>query len=453
MTSPGAAIAVLAAAPSVAWAVVGAGYLSDDFSLANQLRSQGVVTTVRYLGRPLGGLYHALVVATLGERPAAQALLLAGLNAAVAVAVWLALRAVLDDRTALVAALVFAVAPNRAATRLWFICGPNVLALALVAVGAVALLRSGRLGWAMAAFLAGMLLYEGAAGVAALALGWWWLEDRRARLGRAVAAGGVLAVTAAGVLAASPKVRFSRPEPFRNLGTLGQGTLGQGLWGSHVLGAAGILAAAALVGWALATLLPSFRRRASPLRFAALAGACLLVAGAAPFAVNGAPFAVAGIFDRFNLVTDVGASVLVGGLLAALVARTERLGWLVVGAVVAALAAGNAADVSSFHAAVVAGRALEHQVVADVDPGTGRVVVVPPLGGTQGVGAFILDGDLTAALVLHHGTAWAGVEMPGTVPTCAALRVAARRGTVVVYDRLTRTIVPATDPAACRYAT
>ncbi|HET7489457.1 MAG TPA: hypothetical protein VFJ85_16135 [Acidimicrobiales bacterium] len=455
VTSPATLIAVLAAAPSVAWAIAGAGYISDDFSQTYQIRETGVIATTRYLGRPLNGLFHAFLAAAVGERPFARALILAGLNAVLAVAVWYALRTVVSPTTAFIAAVLFAVVPNRAATRLWFVCDANVAGVILVAVGAVVLLRHNRIVWAVSLFLAGMLLFEGGAGLAGAAVAWWWWAgDRRARSTPALVAMAALGATALALVVASPKrAPGSPPHPFHDLWSIGPGTFGLGFWGSKALGAVGTLAVLLVCGWAAAAFLPSFRRPGSPLRNDAVAGACLVVAGAAPFAVGSSPFAVTGVFDRNNLVSDIGACVLVAALLAVVVRWQPRLGWLLTGAVVVVLAAANPSDIAHWRAAVIEGRTLERRVVADVDPSAGDIVVVPPLPGTNGVAQFIEEGDLRAALILHHGAAWSSVSMPGFDPTCAELRARAAVSDrpLFVYDRITRRLSPATDAGICRH--
>lgn len=399
--------------------------------------------------RPAVGPYYVFAYQALGDRPVLQALLMGALNAVAALLVWRALVEVVAGRTALLAALAFAVVPNRGATRLWFVLGPNLVSLACLAGGAFLLLRRGRVGPAAALFVVGILAHEGIAGVAALVIAWWWFQDRRARL-RPAAAGlaPVAAITAMAMLV-SPKRDGGSPGPFANLDTLGAGQLGAGFWGSDLLGSVGMVVLVAVATWSVATtVLPSFRRP-SALRREVLIGSALLAAGTAPFALGGAPFAVRGIFDRNNLVPDLGSCLVVAALLAAAVRKSRPLGAAVATLVLAVLAAGNVQDVLDYREAAREGDALVDAVLADVDPGIGRVVVVPPLAGATGVAQFILDSDLSAALQLRHGPEWASVRMPTRRPRCADLLAAAAGEPVFVYDRVGRTLTRLPDPEAC----
>lgn len=260
-------------------------------------------------------------------------------------------------------------------------------------------------------------------------------------------------VAAAGALfVLSPKRSGDSPGPFDNVRTMGPGTLGLGFWGNAVLGVVGTVVVLAAVGWALATLLPSFRRLGSQLGRELLIGATVLVAGAGPYIVGGAPFAVRGIFDRNNLVPDLGSCLLVAALLVAAVGRWGRPAWVGTALVLGVLAAGNATDIADYRHAVDEGRTLERAIVADVDPAAGDVYVLPPLRGEHGVAGFILDADLPAALALHHGPVWRSVRMPPRPPTCADLlaHAGATGRPALVYDRIDRRLLPPPDPRACR---
>jgi hypothetical protein len=447
-------IAVLAAIPSIAWGLAGADYLSDDFWVAHELVANGVLEGAMNLSfeapaRPAVGPYYVLAYQVLGDRPVLHAVLMGSLNALVALLVWRALREVVTSRTALLAALAFAVVPNRGATRLWFVLGPNLVSLACLAGGAFLLLRRGRVGTAVALFVVGILAHEGIAAVAALVIGWWWLQDRRARLRpAAVALAPVAAITTVALLV-SPKRGGSSPGPLANLDTLGAGQLGAGFWGSDLLGAIAMVVLVAAATWSIATtVLPSFRGP-STVRREVLIGCALLAAGAAPFALGGAPFAVRGIFDRNNLVPDLGSCLVLAALLAATVRLSRPLGTVVATLVIVVLAAGNVQDVRDYRDAAREGDALVEIVLADVDPSVGRIVVVPPLPGDTGVAQFILDSDLNAALQLRHGPEWASVRMPARTPRCADLVAASAGEPVFLYDRIDRTLIPLPDGEAC----
>ena len=445
---------MLAAIPSIAWGFAGADYLTDDFWVAHELVANGLVDGAMNLSfeapaRPAVGPYYVLAYQLIGDRPVLHAFLMGALNALVALLVWQALRQVVSNRTALLAALALAVVPNRGATRLWFVLGPNLISVACLAGGALFLLRRGRVGHASALFVLGILAHEGVAGVAALVIGWWWLQDRRGRLRpAAVALAPVAAITAVALLV-SPKRDGNSPGPLSNLDTLGAGQLGAGFWGSDLVGALGMVVFVAAATWCIATtVLPSFRRPLT-VRREVLIGCALLAAGAVPFALGGAPFAVRGIFDRNNLVPDLGSCLILAALLAAAVRRSRPVGSAVAALVIAVLAAGNVQDVQDYREAADEGESLVDAVLADVDPAMGSVIVLPPLSTDTGIAQFILDSDLNAALQLRYGSDWASVRMPPRAPRCADLLAAAAGQPVFLYDRVDRTVTRLPDEDAC----
>ena len=442
--------------PSIAWGLTGADYLTDDFDVAHRISSMGVVEGAFDLSfdapaRPLVGPYYLLLYEVIGERFLVQALLMGALNAALTVVVWAALRAVVGARTALLAALVFAVVPNRASTRLWFVLGPNLLAATCIAAGAVLLVRRRKMA-ATTLFVTGILNYEGVAGLAAMVLIWWWWQDRSERLRYAAMALVPVVVATATIWVLSPKRDGNSPGPFMNLDTIVPGLLGAGFWGMRGLAPLGMIAIIVAAVWCVATRLPSFRREGSPLPHELLVGSCLLGAAAAPLVVGGAPFAVRGIFDRNNLAPGVGSCLLVGAVLAAVWRWWSAVGWTATVVVVAVLAAGNVHDVRDYREAVGDGHALVEALLEDVDPTIGEVVVRPPMPGTTGVAQFIYAGDLTAAMTLRHGDRWSMISIPAKAPLCIDLNppAGARDRPVFVYDRIDRTVLPASGSRACR---
>lgn len=452
------AIALLAAFPSILWAARGADYLTDDFPVARLIAREGLLQGGWQLGtvgpaRPAAAPYYLLVYDVIGANVIAQALLLAALNALVAVIVWRALLTVVSEHTALLAATVFAVAPNRGATRLWFQLGPYLVALACLAVGAALLLGRDRYVSGAALVVLSILTYEGVAGVALLCVGGWLLQQRGRRWPPAAAVVAVAGSAIATMWVLSPKRDAEGPGPFDHVDTIGSGVLGAGFWGNELLGAIGILAVLLAVTLTLVTFLPSYRRHDLVQR-EVLIGAAIVVMAVGPFVVGGAPFAARGIFDRNNLVPGIGVSLIVGALLAAAWRWRAGTGAVLAAGVVTVLAVGNVQDVQDYRAAVREGRALERDVVRDIDPTIGTVVVLPPLAGERGVAQFILDNDLTAALELHYGSEWSSVSMPYRVETCRhRLEAALEAGRpALIYDRLTRHLELVDSAAACDVA-
>lgn len=446
------ALVALSAWPSALWAS-GAGYLSDDYVVARNLQRAGLLRGLWDLAtvapaRPGAAPYYLAVYEGIGSHSAIQALVLAALNALVALAVWQAMRAVVRERTATVAALVFAAAPNRGATRMWFQVGPYLVAVGLVALVVVLLWRADRPLLAATLAVLAVLTYEGTAGVAVAAFGGWAVGDPRARRWPAFSALTAIAAAALAAWASSPKLDVDGPGPFEHAGTIPSGLLGSGLWGHDAAGAVGLAALVAGLGVLVASYLPSFRRP-GPLRREVLIGTALTALAVGPFLVGGAPFAVRGIFDRNNLVPGLGVCLILGAVLGTLAGR--RLGVAVVAVVLGGMSVANLGDLADYRAAVDDGEALRAAVLEDVDPTAGTVVVVPPLDESRGVEAFILDGDLTAALELTAGEAWASVVMPERPETCRRIVAQAiGAGAIVhVYDRLDRTVRPAGGVEVC----
>jgi hypothetical protein len=242
-----AGLAVVAGAPSVAWGMLGSDYLTDDFWVALAFERDGIVKGVSDLAfvvpaRPASALYYLIIYQGIGQHPLLQALLMAVINGAAAVFVWLALRCVVQERTALITALLFAVGPNRSATRMWFAVGPYPLAVACLAVATVVLYRRDRIGWAGALLVTGVLLSEGTAVLALLVLVPWVLEDARGRWRGALVAAGSVIAAALFMFVLSPKRGQVGPGPFDYVETISHGLFGRGFWGQSVLGDLAVIA-------------------------------------------------------------------------------------------------------------------------------------------------------------------------------------------------------------------
>lgn len=455
----GLGLALLAALPSLAWAVAGADLLTDDFVVTRGLQTSGLVAGMWDLAfeapaRPGAAPYFVVTFLGIGDHPMVQALLMALLNGAAVVVLWRLLARVVSRDAALAAALVFALVPNRGSTRLWFAVGSNLFGLILVGVGAVVLLERKRPWLAGAVLAAAVLTYEGTAGLAGAVVVGWWLLDAGRRTRQAVGLLGILGGAALLLFVLSPKHDVEGPGPFENARTTVEGLLGFGFWGSRGLGTLGALVLLGLVAASASTLAPSLRGRQSTLTREVLIGAGLALAAALPFLVGGAPFAVRGIFDRNNLVPGVGVALVLGAALAALVRRNRPFGLALGSLVLGVLAFGNVQDVRDYRQAVIDGHELVAAILDDVDPLAGGTVVVPPLPGSTGVEQFILSGDLTAALEMRQGPEWGAVAMYETAEGCEErIEADLDAGRAVrVYDRLSREVDAVDDPSACRPA-
>lgn len=447
-------VAALAMGPSALWAANGASYLSDDFAVALELHQRGIVDGLAHLafnqtGRPLAGIYYVLIYDVVGRQMVLQALVLGALNALVALVLIRALRVIVQPWTAAIAGLVFAVIPNRSATRLWFVTGPNLLALLAVLLAVLALTRTRPAVWSAGSLLvAGIWMHEGVGGLALLVILWWGWQDRPARMARAASLAAAVCVALGVVFALSPKRADDGPAAFDNLATATQGVLGAGVWGTGLATVGALVILVAVVIGAV-NLIPSFRR--SRLLDPLAVGGVLVLGGLAPFVAGGAPFATRGVFDRNNLVADVGVCVVLGTLLSLLLARHRVIGTAAVLVLVLAMGSATVNDVDDYRAATARGRELRIELVRALDDEPGVVLVVPRMDEGVGVEQYILNGDLTADLVLRMGPSWSRVSMPYSVERCRQVVDAALRSgeQVRIYQRDLRAVLTVGSPSAC----
>lgn len=434
------AVAVIAALPSLVWAVAGASFLSDDWAVWGVLDRRGVLDGMWQLGfeqpaRPLSAPYYAFVYLVLGDLPVLQGALIAAINAGLVVALWRLGRHLVPHRLLLPAVVGFALLPNHASTRLWFVVGTYPLALLLAALG-LRHLVSGRAATAVPWLVASCVLYEGTVAFTVAVIVAWALPAVPERWRPAAAAAVPTVVVAALLFLLSPKRGSDGPSPFSNVSSLVPAQLGNGLWSdplvAQVLGR-GLLA---LVVFALATpMLPSFRTDNLELRWIRI-GAGITLISAAPFVYAGAPFATLGVFDRNNLVPSVGTAIVLAGAWTLARERWPRLGATLALVVAAVFFAFSLVDVGNWRDAAADGervlgsvaRALEG-VELDRDQ---LIVVVPEQPGLhRAVADFIYDGDLREALRYRTGERWERLVLVENGP-CTSPGL--RGGTVTILD-------------------
>jgi hypothetical protein len=441
-------LAALAAAPSLAWAARGADLLTDDYGHLLVYRDTGAAGALwswatENPARPVAALYHLLTYGLVGDRPALQALVLAIVNGACAAAIWGWGRRWGAPHLSLGAALLFAVAPNRTASRYWVATGNYVLAPLLALVG-YHLLRDKQRPWLAAlAFTAAILTLEAVIGLVLAMLVAWVVVDPRERWTAAtlVLLPGVLAALV--VTAMSPKVGVHDFDIVLSLQTLPYGLFGVGLWGDLAPLGLVLLAVAFVIG--LAGALPSFGvvlDRTRDLRVAL--GVIALTM--APFVLTARFFSGRGFFDRSNTIP----LVVIGALFAALVdlvdTRARRLLLGPVAAAAVAVYSLNLGGLEDYRAAAAEGRTVTERLVADVPAGGGTVVVVPPGEYHSGAVAFVYPGDLAAAMRLRH-PAFGPVLMPSSEAACIAMTHG--EGDVSLYDwRRRSTVSPTRDGCA-----
>lgn len=406
-------VLVLAGAgPTVVWALSGGDLITDDWPLTAGVRFGGfwptLVEYVDFLGRPLSALAFCIQYAAFGSHPLGLFLVLAALNAVVALLVLAVAERLLPRRLAVTTAVVWAVLPNRGSTRLWAAMLPAVLALALLLLAGIVLTqRRGRPLVAGLLIAVATLAYEAVVFVGLAALGLWGWRRGRTAWGEAALAGTGPLLCAGYVVMNSPKLAgdVSVP-PFTHGTQLVAAHVGTGTFGSPA--AAVVLSAALLARLTLAvvrTTFPAFRPATAEDK-AVLAGVGLLLLGALPFLFAGFPFATDGIFDRGNLVADLGTSLFLAGSLCSLLrAVTHPISVSLVAGMLTWLLALNSVDVRNYLGAVHDGRRLVKQLdrAFPVIPAAG-VLVVPTLPNRGGVAMFISEGDLAQRLRIARGT-------------------------------------------------
>ena len=394
---------VAGALPSLVWAAKGADFIHDDWGVAAAFRTNGVwdatVDRLTSIGRPLSAVYDGLTYGLLGARPWAHVLVMAALNGLAAVLVLRVSIRLLGVGVAAWVTAVWVALPNRAATRLWIVMGPQVLALCLLLAGVLLLLQTRPVpaGLVMGA---GILAYEAVAALALAAVAAFWFQNRRqAGLRSVVASLAPIVVAVAVVFAVSPK--DANGTTFFARAT----TVFAAHWGTGVYGArwayAGALVVLVAASVALARfVVPGFT--ATTCDRLVLSGITIALLGAVPYFPGGFPFATDGIFDRGNMMPGLGTALVLGALLSCLIS-SQAVAGLVAGAVVVSYVGSlNAVDLRDYRQAVQDGAELRRQLAIDVPTIDAPLLVVPQLPNRGGVSQFIEQGDLGAALRLER---------------------------------------------------
>ena len=424
------------ALPSLVWAFWGAGLIQDDWDYANSIHFTGWLEALRYRAltqpaRPLQGVWYTLTFGLFHTHPLPHALALAALNAVAAALVFVVADRLWGRRIGIATALVWVVLPNRGSARLWFSVAPAMLALCLLLTGVLLLLN--RRPWAAAVVLtASVLTYES---VVALALGavvvWTW-RRRHERWRAGLVMAGTTVAAAAYIWARSPK-REAPVHAFRHAGGWLSSLIGTGVFGRGWLATVGGLAIGIWVGVAIVrVVLPGFD--ASREERVAVQGGLVLVLGLAPFLGTGFSVATDGIFDRGNILPDLGLAVVVGALLVSLYERARLVLPVVAVLFVAVPLVLNGRDLSDYRRAVRDGNRLQAQLKTDVPAFDHPLVIGPPLNNDGGIAQFIADYDMTAYLQLERDNANLHARMAASDQDWRTAPDALR------YDRLRRRV-------------
>lgn len=433
-----ALVALLGAAPSVAWALRHPALLHDDWSYASWVHFRGVWKTIYQVGthtngRPLQAVFFGITYGLFGAHPVPHALLLGALNGVAAALLYCVVRRFGDHRLGLLAALVWTALPNRSSSHYWFSAAPIVLAVCLLLAGVLAL-SNGRRGWAVVALVAGVLTYEAVGVLSVVAIAAWAWRGGRRRAVPAVAMTVPLAASAAWLWEHSPKAGGVRP--LADAGRWISTQYGAGIFRSPVataLGSAALLAVVALA--AARTVAPGFA--ATRLDRAVLIGLAVSVGGLLPFLAIGFPVTTDGFFDRGNVVADLGTAVMLAAALALVLEHLPAIArHATAAAVVLGLAWPGVASLSTYVAAADAGRHLEADLAADVPQrDVGPLVIGPPLSHNGGVAELVTSWDTSAYLELARHDPVIEARMACT----AADFLTARESDS--YDRITRVLV------------
>lgn len=442
---------------TIAYAIGGAGYISDDYYMEDIVRNDGVIDAMVFFGfeapaRPLMGPYFAILYGVLPHFAGAQWLLLAAVNGLATLALWVYTRRTVGVEIGIYATAVFILLPNHSAVRFWHAGGNIALAVALVLLAAVCL-HAGRSPWLGGALLvAGMLVYEAVFGLAIGLIGCWLIEARfvgtdrlsameiRRRVRVAAVMATMLTVAALTAYLRSPKrVSLEQTGPGWPDRQALDGLLGEGLTGASGLGVISLVVVAGACAWGVASFLPSFGANRSDIDRGFRFGAVLLVSSTAPLIYVGREFGVSGVFDRDNYVPSVGIVLLIGSVWALAASRFRTASHIAAVALLMWLASATIDDLGEYRDAVARGDALVEELVRNVDPSGSTVIVVPPLENWRNLEAFIYPADLAIALTWFHGEEWRNTRMPWTTGACVEIaeESLASGHEVVVYDRRT----------------
>ena len=315
-------LAILAAMPSLLWLLDRPDFLTDDFGHALTFEREGLIggaleRSFESTGRPLVGLYYLFVYGLVGDNPVAHALVLATAQQRAGH------RGLARGSTTASARCRL---HRRAGARHRSEPGQHALVVRNRQLrpghdprdssDSAALAIRNRPILASVLLAAGVLLFEGTAGLVAALIGLWILEEPGPRWKVGVATGAPAAIAAAGMYLASPKRGGGSPPPLDSLRSMPEGLLGTGTLGQTTSRRTRIRRARRrTIAWSLLRLLPSFGSSAAVHRTVRI-GTVIAVCSALPFVVGGSPFATSGIFDRTNLMPVLGVCIILGALIA-----------------------------------------------------------------------------------------------------------------------------------------
>ena len=417
-------IAVALAAASIAvgafYALLGPGYVLDDWFLLGNARVDGALRAAGHantsghpiwVNRPGSGVVFTLQFGMLGGHPLAGLVVLTALSAATAVLVFVLARQFLPRTVAAAIAFVWIVLPNHTSLEFWQACAPLAVAAVMVLVGSVVVARpepsARRWLCALALLTAGILTYEAVLPAAVLAAASLPAFARRQLSFRALyPVCGLLPAAIYVVLFRNTQTAASSVAPLQQMvpGHFGWGIVPSGPGATVVMALAMVVVVISITR----LLLPGFRAGTGTGERLIVVGAALVVAGTIPFAFY--LYAPLGAGDRFNLISAIGGAVAWVGI--ALVLWRWRP--LVLAASLSLLVMATAARVqrtNTWTTAAADGRRVEAAIVARYPkPPSEPIVLGPSPVQRTNIAAFLDQSNVTGMLRYVYGT-----DVPGGI--------------------------------------
>jgi hypothetical protein len=334
---------------------------------------------------------------------------------------------------ALLVTLVWVVMANRSTSHYWFSVGPVLVAICFLLAGTLLVCHQ-RPWLAVAVLGAGVLTYEGVAVLATLVVVMWVWKARRQRALHGAAMLAVLIAAVAVDWVQSPKLGTT-PIFFGHARNWVSTLFGAGIFTTRAGVAIGSSVVLVAVVVALArVVVPGFA--ATPSQRVVLFGMAVSIGGLLPFLVVGFRVGTDGLFDRGNVVPDLGIAIVLGAILASAAAHLPRaLGASAVGLAVVALAWPGGQSLKNYVHAAAVGRQLQAEFARDLPPLDQPLVVGPPVPYPGGVGVFITTWDTSGYLQLTHHDEGVRARMACSQADFADAREA------IVYNRVRGTAV------------
>ncbi|HVN51596.1 MAG TPA: hypothetical protein VMT43_09195 [Acidimicrobiales bacterium] len=398
--------AVLSLAASAIYAVLGTGYVLDDWFTLRNAHFEGAwasAGTAQQTARPGAAVVYAVVFGLVGQHPLVVLAVQAAIGAATAVVLVHLLRRFFPPWLALSSTLLWVLLPNHSSLEVWASATNIALCVLLVVIGADLLCARARWAqWAaIVSFALAGLCYEAVLPLAAAAIVVLpWL--RRGRPDWPLIGGGAVALGGVALWIVThwqPAKQVSKT--WADLTQIVGAHLGWGIAPSGPV--ASILALVGLIGIAVAVVrvaFPSFRGASGPAEWAVVTGVAIAVLGTIPFARY--LYAPLGAGDRFDFVSSIGGAMVWAGILTMLWSWRRPLSLVVAVVLVAAAGVARVERAVVWHEAGHDARAIQRGVVAAIPHPSGVVVVGPAPIQRQNIAAYLDQSNIEGALQLAY---------------------------------------------------